>query len=429
MRRNFVADGLTEQHPQAGEEELPSALAALPTAAGVLAVLVGGLCIAGWLLDVERLRRPFAAFVAMNPATGLAFVILGIAVALSVETKMGSPASTAGKWLAGLVALIGAAKLVGIAVNLHPNIDELFFHGGLSTPGQLPNRMAPNTAVDFVFAGLAVLAIDLPIGGASLGQVFAIIAAFGAVFPLTGYLYGVRSFQGIASYIPMAPHTAITFLFICCGLFFCRTRFPLTQTFATRDPRGVLARRLAPLAVALIVALGWLRLVGEQRGFYDAPLGTALFAVLLSMLFVILIAWATSSVGRADNERNAANMALLESKVQLEESLRQTQLIIDHAREIICTIDERGKLLTVSSATEAILRRRPQELVGLAFSDLHYPDHRSRVEAALKQVQSGFQIASLTASCVRKDQTLAPIVWSLRSSAHRRRIFGVGREQ
>ncbi len=422
----YIFARVNEQYHSVGDEELPPALALLPRLASSLAIAVGSLTLCGWLFDIERLRRPLPAFVAMNPATGAAFVLIGLALALSLENRPTSSRVIA-KWLSGIVLLIGAAKLVGLAMDWHPNIDEFLFRSEFLAPGQLPNRMAPNTAVNFVVVALGVLAIELRLRGIGLGQVFAIIAGFGALLPLTGYLYGERSFQGLASFIPMAPHTAITFLFVSVGLFFSRSRLPLTQTFATRDPRGVLARRLLPLVVMLTLALGWLRLAGEQRGLYTAPFGTALFAVILSLLFVILIAWAVSAVGRSDQERNAANLGLLESKVALEEALRQSQLIIDHAREIICTIDGEGKFLTVNSASEAILGRGARELIGSSFCELHAVEDRPNVLSALHQVKTGFQTANLAARCLRKDKTLVTIAWSLQSSTHHPRIFGVGR--
>lgn len=417
---------MSEQYRQAGDEELPTLLAVLPVLASTLAIAAGSLTLCGWLFDVEVLRRPLPAFVAMNPATAVALVLIGVALLLSREDRPSSERATA-KWLSGIGGLIGAAKLIGVAMNLHPNLDELLFGSALNVAGQLPNRMAPNTAIVLLLLAFGLLAVDRRLGEASLGQIFALVAGFGALLPLTGYLYGERSFLGVASFIPMAPHTAITFVFLSAGLFFCRPRVPLAQTFATRDPRGVLARRLLPLAVLLTLVLGRLRLEGEVRGLYTARFGTALFAVILSFLFVALIAWATSTVGRADRERKAANLELLLSKVALEESLRQSKLIMDHTREIICTIDDDGNFLTVNAATEPILGRLPHDLIGSSFSAIHVAEDRPSIAAALRHVKTGFQTATLTARCLQKGQTFASIAWSLQSSEHHRRVFGVGR--
>src|SRR5947208_11329945 len=75
-------------------------------------------------------------------------------------------------------------------------------------------------------------------------QVFAILAGFGALLPITGYVYGVQSFGGLASFIPMALNTAVTFLILTAGTFFARPAAPLAKLFATEDLRGVMARRL-----------------------------------------------------------------------------------------------------------------------------------------------------------------------------------------
>lgn len=181
--------------------------------------------------------------------------------------------------------------------------------------------------------------------------------------------------------------------------------------------------------VVLIVVLGWLRLKAEHLGFFPTNFGTALFVVTLSSLFLLLVGWATVAIGRADRERHAANLALLESKVALEESLREIQLIIDHAREIICTIDQNGKLLTISSGVEPILGWRAKELVGSSFSALHLAEDRPEIESALRQVKTGLLSGNIAARCLRKDQTLASVAWSLQSSPHHRRTFCVGRER
>lgn len=124
----------------------------------MLAIIVGALTLCGWLLDVERLRRPLGAFVAMNPATAVGFILVASPLGLSLETRQSTHAGTLlAKTIGGLVVLLGAAKLAGVVFDWHPNVDELLFAPALSVTGELPNRMAPNTAVNFVLVGLALL--------------------------------------------------------------------------------------------------------------------------------------------------------------------------------------------------------------------------------------------------------------------------------
>jgi len=302
--------------------ELPILLKGLPAAASALAISLGVLALAGWSFDVELLKRVLPGFVAMNPATAFSFIVAGLALAMSVrqiQTKGRRRLATA---LSAIVLLIGLAKLIGIAANWHPNVDEWLFASKLAAAErEMPNRMAPNTALNFVLVGLSLLTLDASTSRFSPSQAFAILAGFGALLPITGYLYGVQSFRGVASFIPMALNTAITFLILTAGIFFARPAAPLAQLFATREPRGVMARRLFPLAVLLTLLLGWLHVWGERHRIFESAFGTALLAITLSVLFVILITWTVWTVSNLELERiaSAQKQAALQLRLQSEE--------------------------------------------------------------------------------------------------------------
>lgn len=408
------------------ERELPAWLAALPLVSSTFAIVVGILVFGGWIFDVDSLKRVVPGFVAMNPATALCFVVAGCALALARE---GSSYPATGKVLGAIVLAVGAAKLLGLAVGWHPNVDELLFASRLAASGtSMPNRMAPNTGLIFVLLGAALLWPERASGRFSFTQGLALAAGFCALLSVTGYAYGVSAFYGLASFIPMALHTAVTFLVLAAGVLFVRTATPLTQMFATDAPRGVLARRLFPLAILTTLAFGWVRLKGEELGLYEPRFGTAVLAITLSAVLVILIRWALWTNGKLESEREAARRQLVESKLALEEALRQSELILNHAREIICTVDARGQLVTVSAASEPLLGYGASALVGRSFSELVAPDDRGGVEAAMRQSAAGLAVGSFTARCVRRDGSFAPIAWSVQYSQHSSKTYCVGRE-
>jgi len=119
-----------------------------------------------------------------------------------------------------------------------------------------------------------------------------------------------------------------------------------------------------------------------------------------------------------------------------EESLRTGALILEEeafrrAKDGLVRkkFTKSGQPIIDPETSEEILGRRARDLIGSRFCDLHSPADRERVEDALRQVQVGLHRADVTASCIRKDETLAAIVWSLQSSLHYHRIFCVGRER
>jgi PAS domain S-box-containing protein len=407
---------------------LPILLKVLPATASALAIGVGILVLAGWFLDVELLKRVVPGFVAMNPATAFSFVVAGLALAMSIQRKQSEAGRRLATALSTIVLLIGLAKLVGMAANWHPNVDEWLFASKLaSAERQMPNRMAPNTAFNFVIVGLSLLTLDVSTKRFSPSQAFAILAGFGALLPITGYLYGVQSFRGLASFIPMALHTAVTFMILAVGLFFARPAAPLAQLFATRDPRGVMARRLFPLAVLLTLLLGWLCVWGERHALFESAFATALLAITLSILFVILVRWTVWTVSKLEVERAAAARALLESKRQLQEAHDQMELILNHTREIICTIDRNTRLLTVSAACKNLLSFSERDLIGRTFYELHATADHPKIDAAFRDMQSGITGSNFLARCRRQNNTYADIIWSLQRSENHQKTFCVGR--
>jgi signal transduction histidine kinase len=290
---------------------LPALLDRLPAIASVLAICIGSVVLVGWSLKIEELKRVVPGFVAMNPMTATLFICSGIALLLSLKPRSSSAARILARALATIVAGVAVIKLLDIGFGFFPNVDEwLFTSKLLDIRDQLPNRMAPNTALNFFFIGASLLVLDVPAKRFSFSQAFAIIAAFGALLPLTGYLYGVQTFRGLASFIPMALHTAATFLVLAAGVFFARPDAPMAQMFAASDPRGVMARRLFPLAVLITLLLGWLCVQGERSEYYESEFGTALLAISLSLILIMLVSWTIGKVNKLEIERAAANARL-----------------------------------------------------------------------------------------------------------------------
>ncbi|MDP9097615.1 MAG: hypothetical protein M3N48_01285 [Verrucomicrobiota bacterium] len=230
----------------------------MPAIASGGVICVGLLVLIGWTLDLESLKRIVPGFMAMNPATAVLFILTGIALASALRSRS-LVTGVMGKVLSAIVVVAAALEFLEFLGICRSPIDEVLFAAKLSAVQDvLPNRMAPNTALNFFLAGLSILLLDTR-GRRSFGQVLAVLIGFGAILSITGYGYGVRSFRGLAPIIPTALHTAITFLFLAAGIFFAVPRAPLPEPFATNDPGEVLARILRilfPLAVLLTLFLG-----------------------------------------------------------------------------------------------------------------------------------------------------------------------------
>ncbi len=138
-------------------------------------IAIGALVFAGWLFDLEPLKRVLPGLVAMKVNAALCFVLAGISLRLLAREPAGDRAQeTSGRrtqqarkaaWgtaiaVAGavVVALVGLLTLGEYLFNRDLGLDQLVLReeeGAIGTAA--PGRMAPATALNFLLLGGALL--------------------------------------------------------------------------------------------------------------------------------------------------------------------------------------------------------------------------------------------------------------------------------
>ncbi len=324
--------------PPTGAPRLGGGAAAHATPlAGGLAVLVGVLVLAGWSLDSEALKRILPGLVAMNPLAATAFILAGMALGVLADEHADPRARRLAQVGAALVALIGLLKLVAVGGGPELGLDRLLFATKLAAdPTQLPNRMAPNTALNFLLVGGALLLLDRRTRrGYWPGQAAIALAGVASLLPALGYAYGLRAFYGVGAFIPMALHAALTFLVLVVGLLSARPGRGLVAIVGSASAGGVMARRLLPAPLLLPAALGWLVLQGQRRGLYDSALSVALFAVTAMLGLALVVGWnarllhlADAARARLEAERLATHRALEARTRELEAKTREQEAFL-----------------------------------------------------------------------------------------------------
>lgn len=315
--------------------------------ASALAIVVGSAVLIGWWLDFDPVKRVLPGMVAMNPLTALAFIVAGVALRLLRADPPDLRARRLAQGCGLVIALIGLLKLSDIVLGSELGLDQLLFREKLSAGGTgLPNQIAPNTALSFLLVGSALLLLDRPTRrGPWPAQILALGAGFIALLSLIGYIFGIPSFYGVGAFIPMAVHTAFTFLALAGGILGARPARGFMAVLVSDTLGGLLARRLLPAILGLPAVLGWLRLAGQQAGFYTTEQGTLLLVGAITLIFVILVAWQARILYDSDSERRRAEAALRQLNVQLasrQQELEeltmvlqeQTQRVERHAAEL-----------------------------------------------------------------------------------------------
>ncbi|GAA4001677.1 hypothetical protein GCM10022631_10300 [Deinococcus rubellus] len=321
----------------------------LTQAASWFAMLMGVLVLLGWQFDLELLKRVHPSFVAMNPVTAVCFLLAGLSLWLSRRTDS-EPHRVWARVLAAVVFSVGLLKLTQIFGLLPFNIDHLLFASrieGYTEPitGKA-NHMAPNTALNFVLVGGALLALGSKVPARQVfAQVFVGLALIITLIPVVGYTYGTTEFYGIGTYIPMALHTAFTFLIFLTGLVTVRPSLGIMQMFTGDSLGGVLARRVLPISLLVPLGLGWLRLEGERLGLYSREVGTSLLVVTLMTVLSGFLLWYARVLHLADLQRRFTEQQLLSQTQEMTRIAAYSRAIADVSKllEVDLTPEEAAR--------------------------------------------------------------------------------------
>ncbi len=127
-------------------------------------------------------------------------------------------------------------------------------------------------------------------------------------------------------------------------------------------------------------------------------------------------------------ERKRMQDALLENKRALEAAVHTNQLIMDNSRDVICTIDENGRFMTVSAACESLWGYKSEELKGRQYIDLVYPEDVAKTNHAATEIIEGVAVNDFENRYVRKDGSLVDVTWSAYWSPSDRIMFAVAHD-
>ena len=193
---------------------LDHALPAPATLIGMVLALLGLTVTSGWLLHVPMMVEIKSGLVPMVFNTGLCFFLAGCALyslasthrnALTLRTAVGI-----------FLALLGVATFLEFLTDRGIGIDLVGLHTWYDYGNTRPGRMAPNTALGFVLAGLTILLNDrVDRQSRAIGVVlmtFSLLAI--GLTGLVGYLIAPDLLFGWARSARMALHTA-------CGMILC----------------------------------------------------------------------------------------------------------------------------------------------------------------------------------------------------------------
>jgi PAS domain S-box-containing protein len=272
----------------------------LGIALAAAALLCGIVSLLGWIFHVQRLIDWDGDGIVTKFNTALAI----IAASAGLLILYLSPRTTIAVRILGVIAaIIGAATLIEQIFLIDLRVDNLFIYdnaGQLATAS--PGRMGPPAATTLTLIGASLILLTLAPHARRIASVIGLLILAIVSLSLTGYIYGANELYDIPRLTGIALQTTLMLAMLGISVVAAVPEFGIGSALLKPDSGGLMFRRLLLPMLLTAVILGWLRIAGQELGYYDTAFGTAARTVAEMILLIGLLWWAASSTSRADRE-------------------------------------------------------------------------------------------------------------------------------
>lgn len=362
-------------------------------AAAYFTIIIALLVLYGWHSNSTVLKQVAPEMIAMNPATAVAFIFTGLSYLLLLQMPFPTIQQ---RRLIGCIAsvalFIALVKLLAVAGISDIGIDRWLYPDKIKNTlyNDLPSTMVPQSAIAFVFTGIALLLLNKRQITAS--QYLSLPVTLIGLLSVIGYTYHVLTVYHSTTFIPMSFHSGICFLVLSGALLFTKQREGFIGDITNPHAGGKAARFLFPASMVVPFGLGLLVVIAVLNGLISVVAGVAVLVTAISFVFGFII-WVTARiVNRSESERlkerESATEKLKQFNLQLENQVKeQTQhivereqyfrLLLENMREGVQIISHNWEFVFVNkSAAQQHNFGDEKKMVGVKLTHL-YPDIHS----------------------------------------------------
>lgn len=348
----------------------PPVLTPFAWVVAVVCVVFGITGLTSWWFG-EPLFPKWLSVGVLKPNTAFCFVLAGLSLAGIAEQSRQARGGTPRRWLisgqpaaAALLLMFAGTTLLSYILQLPNGIDKLLVPDDASSRLRVfPWRMSPISAVSFSVLAFAML--PWPAKSRRLWltlELLVLLTSVGAFIMVLGHAYKATTLYSLPGFSVVALHTALGLFALTKGVLTVHPRFRLASQIMARDQAGAEMRRLLPAAILVPCIIGWALLQGVKQGWYDTPLGLAMFTAANMLAFSGLVWWNSQAVRSYEQRRR-----------DLEGRLAD---VLNSATDGILALDEDLKIRLFNPAAEGIFGHSSQDMIGQPLGLLLPERHR-----------------------------------------------------
>jgi len=310
--------------------------------AGLIGNIAGLLVLCGWSVLPGSVIRHLWVVSQVHPYAALGFILVGFSVRLARfdgATPWVHPACKIFRMSAGFLGLL---SLANIWLRLSLDIDKFIVRE--PTP-DMPGSMPPAAALCLYGLGCALVLLSAK--RRLLCQILGLAVTTITMAALVANCYAFLAPQVLPAYLTMPAMTALILLILSLGVVNSNANRSLVTVMTSDSLGGAMARRLLPASVLIPIVLGFVRLKGQEVGWFGPALGLALHVVATMLLLALFIWWNAAALDRIARENGHIEQAVQDAQTTLLE-------ILGHVDNAAFAHDLQGNLTFLNTAAERL---------------------------------------------------------------------------
>ena len=383
---------------------IPPAREWVPILLITIVLTISFLDLIGWIFSITWLKNFDPRWTPMKVITALCLILSAIALFLIKKR-------TSDLFRINFARITGTFFLIVSTLTIIVFIDQLYSgrESVLANTSILnlflayDTRMALLSAVIFFILGIILILLSR--NSHKSDEVVHILlfpAAILSYYVPVSYFMGVHELFGVDK-IFVALNTGIALFLLCLTIALIRIDTWLMSILTGHNAGSIMVRKLLPGLIILPVLIGWLRIQGEQHGYYKSEVGVILVALIYTVCFLLLVWLSARSVNRIDEKRQKS----VEAQLLLEHRFATTLASIGDA--VIAT-DTEGKIDFMNPEAENLTGWTLAEVINKPVSEVFCiinEGTRKEVESPVEKVlETGMQLNLANHTIlIRKDRT------------------------